>query len=120
MGAASDMTIGNCYATGNVSAGSTVGGLIGYQFGGNTANCYAVGTATGGSAVEVGGLVGGTTGSISGCYFNSVNTNNGLGTPATLANMRLQATYSGWDFTAIWGITAGVNSGYPYLRSIDF
>jgi hypothetical protein len=45
------------------------------------------------------------------------HTNNGVGTAETLADMKLKATYSGWDFTNTWGIDPGVNGGYPYLLS---
>ena len=32
--------------------------------------------------------------------------------------MKTQATFTdaGWDFTDIWGISAGQNNGYPYLQ----
>ena len=34
----------------------------------------------------------------------------------TSAEMKQQATYEGWDFDTVWGISAGINDGYPYLR----
>jgi hypothetical protein len=31
------------------------------------------------------------------------------------AEMQQQATYAGWDFLTVWGLSPGVNNGYPYL-----
>jgi hypothetical protein len=32
--------------------------------------------------------------------------------------MKSQEEYIGWDFTSIWTIDSGINSGYPYLQSV--
>lgn len=37
------------------------------------------------------------------------------GVPKTTAQMKSQATYSGWDFSSVWGIDPALNNGYPYL-----
>ena len=34
----------------------------------------------------------------------------------TTAEMKQQTTYEGWDFENVWGISASINDGYPYLR----
>jgi hypothetical protein len=72
-------TVSNSYAIGNVSANSSVGGLVGYNQG-PVSNCYAIGNVVAGGVVGnanaviggfgVGGLVGlHEEGSVSSCYF---------------------------------------------------
>jgi hypothetical protein len=122
-------TIKNSYSTGSVSGtnqvGVETGGLVGLND--STAeidNCYAVGYVTGG--VEVGGLVGSNAGvTPTACYYDSQTTgqsDTGKGDPRTTNQMKLidtsVTTYSGWDFTTVWGISSGINGGYPYLRSV--
>ena len=34
----------------------------------------------------------------------------------TTAEMKQKSTYEGWDFENVWGISASINDGYPYLR----
>lgn len=36
-------------------------------------------------------------------------------TATTTIAMQTQTTYSGWDFSTIWGIDPSVNGGYPYI-----
>jgi len=61
-------TVSNCYATGSVSGGDYVGGLVGYNYyEGTVSNCYAAGSVSG-DYYYVGGLVGGNTGTVSNCY----------------------------------------------------
>ena len=71
--------IENCYATGNVTAGSFTGGLVGWNYTDQTGqissitNSYATGNVSGGS--YTGGIVGWNSGtgteSITQCYWNS-------------------------------------------------
>jgi hypothetical protein len=122
-------TIKNSYSTGSVSgtnqAGVETGGLVGLND--STAeidNCYAVGHVSGG--VEVGGLVGSNSGTCTASYYDSQTTgqsdDTGKGVPRTTNQMKLidtsVTTYSGWDFTTVWGISSGINGGYPYLRAV--
>ena len=80
-------SISNCYATGDVSGYSYVGGLVGGNAGtgtGSISNCYATGdvTATGkGIGIfPVGGLVGLNSGSISDCHATgAVSGTNSIG-----------------------------------------
>jgi len=54
-------TVQNCYATGNVSGGSSVGGVVGggtSGAAGTVKNCYATGNVTGNSTGIAGGVVG--------------------------------------------------------------
>jgi len=118
-------TINNSYATGSVSGTSETGGLVGTNY--NAAaiinNCYAVGHVSGGTSI--GGLVGSNTGTCTASYHDSQTTgqsDTGKGEPRTTNQMKLidtsVTTYSGWDFTTVWGISSGINGGYPYLRDV--
>ncbi len=64
-------SINNCYSTGSISCstiyGSTsMGGLVGWNQQCSISNCYSMSAVSGDS--NVGGLVGGNSGSISNCY----------------------------------------------------
>ncbi len=63
-------TINNCYVTGNVTGARSVGGLVGDEYGYNTAvvNCYSTADVTGNNSV--GGLIGSDNNglTISNCY----------------------------------------------------
>lgn len=39
-------------------------------------------------------------------------------TGKTTAQMKTQATFSGWDFSTIWNIDPSTNGGYPFLRNV--
>lgn len=123
--------IRNCFATGAISGGSCIGGLVGRnQIESSVENCYSTGVPTGTS--EVGGLIGG--------FYNSTATNSfwdteisGIevsagGTGKTTAEMQTLCTYvdgteASWDFMTtagngtadIWGMNAAENGGYPFL-----
>ncbi|MBA7698356.1 hypothetical protein ES703_107033 [subsurface metagenome] len=73
-----DGTITNCYAGGGSVAGdSRVGGLVGHNYSGTITNCYATGSVSGGG--YVGGLVGYNSGTITDCYSTASVTGNGVG-----------------------------------------
>ncbi|HEX3043402.1 MAG TPA: GLUG motif-containing protein [Bacillota bacterium] len=113
VGRAYDSTITNSYATGSVTGDEIGGGLVSYCIG-NITNSYAAGHVTV-TTGDTGGLVGYIYGDITGCYYDtntSGQTDTGNGDPKTTAEMKQQATFVGWDFTAIWDIT----TGYPFLR----
>ncbi len=119
-------TISYCYALSDVTGYRYIGGLVGQNGSGTSAvtACYATGAVTG--STGVGGLLG-YSGSVTGSdsYFNSANTENGYGNAVSLANMKLQDTFAGWDFVdetangeeEIWSIGT-LNSGYPYLTDL--
>jgi hypothetical protein len=73
--------INGCSASGTVTGGFYVGGLVGYNYGtGNTiTNCYAAGPSSGDDSV--GGLIGfNNRSSVSGCYAaGNVSGNNNIG-----------------------------------------
>jgi len=118
-------SISNSYATGNVTGDSYVGGLIGYN---NTStdvsNSYAIGKVSGSSSV--GGLAGSNnfSYSITNSYYNketAKQTDTGKGIGKTTTEMKMQSTYSGWNFSTVWTIvnssnTANLNNGYPILQ----
>ena len=108
-------TITNCYAIGNVSGQSNVGGISGSDNAVETS--YFAGSVTG-TGSDVGGIVG--SGTVTNSYYNSdlatASNLNGFGFQRTTAEMKNQGTYAGWGFTDIWGILASVNDGYPNFR----
>ncbi|MGE0076716.1 MAG: GLUG motif-containing protein [Bacteroidales bacterium] len=60
-------TITNCYATGNVTGKSEVGGFSGENYSSSITNCYATGNVSG--TLDIGGFTGGSyNGPISSCY----------------------------------------------------
>ena len=116
-------TLENCYALASVEGTSTAGGLVGINFDNSTiSNCYAAGNVTGSTA---GGLVGNntSTASISNSFFDTQTTGqtNGVGsgsqtgvTGKTTAQMQAKTTFTGWNFTTVWGICEGTT--YPFLQ----
>lgn len=54
--------------------------------------------------------------SYSGIYYNSANitVDGGYGVGKTIAELKQQATFNGWDFTNVWKINEGVS--FPELR----
>jgi hypothetical protein len=94
-------TVSNCYATGNVTAASGVGGgLVGWNRYGTVSNCYATGNITG--ERYVGGLVGTNRGTVSNCYAagnvsgaNSVGGLVGAHDRATVSNCYATGSVTG-------------------------
>ena len=113
-------TVRQCYAWGSVAGHSGVGGLVGLNWdGGSVTQCYAACAVTG-TLGGVGGLAGGSdSGTFPASYWDaevSGPTSFTGGVGKTTAELRQQATYAGWDFSAAWGISEGAGAGYPYLR----
>jgi filamentous hemagglutinin family protein len=110
--------ISNSFATGRVSGGREVGGLVGnnYTNSGRISNSYATGNVSG--TTNVGGLVGLNTSATNVSNYwdkqTSGRTTSASGTGLTTAQMKQQASFSGWDFANIWQINQGVS--YPTLR----
>jgi hypothetical protein len=134
--------VSNSYATGDVTVGtgsSRIGGLIGYGLGnGNVTNSYAIGAVTG--ATPAGRLIGeydeGTLLASTALASGGAQLIGTQGGTATVTNSELRdvgalttfATFRdtlGWAIlsgsgafappTAIWGICADANGGYPFL-----
>ena len=112
----------NCYAAGSVTGNDYVGGLAG----GNAYTityCYSTGAVTAAaSSTNAGGLLGYTSaanGIVTDSYWNtetSAQSTSAGGEGKTTDYMKQQATFENWDFTTVWGINAGKNNGFPYLR----
>lgn len=125
-------SVTDSYARGAVSpvtvgTGINFGGLVGCNWDEVAlTNCYATGLVT--AASNAGGLVGLNDGAsmvtVTSCYYDSQTTgqsDTGKGEPKTTAEMLLQGTYTGWDFTVVtgvWLINSGVNNGYPALSGL--
>ena len=110
-------TIIKSYATGPVhGTGNNIGGLVGRHVGA-IINCYAAGVIMG--TVNVGGLVGENLGTVSDSFWDTESSgqaSSGGGTGKTTAEMKQQATFSGWGFVSTWGIFENVS--YPLLRAL--
>ena len=120
-------SLSDCYATGAVHTTGTIGwwgytgGLVGYGSDTSITSCFASGAVT---SLKVGVGKGGIVGSVSGtttvtnCFYDTNTTgmtaaNEAHGTAKTTAEMKLQATFTGWDFTNVWNIGGGA----VYLRA---
>jgi hypothetical protein len=68
-----------------------VGGLVGYKYNGTATNSFWDIDASGQS------------GSV-------------LGTGKSTSDMKMQSTYTSWDFGSTWSIQDDFNDGYPYLQ----
>lgn len=106
-------TIANTFATGTVSGTSKVGGLIGLLDDSNVNNSYSSGAVSGSS--NAGGLVGFSgvnagPNNVTSSYWDtqaSGQPTSVRGTEKTTAQMKQQATFSGWDFINTWSIVEG-------------
>jgi len=107
--------IENSYARGNVTGDTNVGGLIGSNA--NDVNfTYSTGVVSGNS--NVGGLIGADTGQVGDSYWDnetSGQSSSASGTGKTTIDMKLQPTFTGWDFYNIWNTSPTVNNGYPHF-----
>ncbi len=110
-------TVSNSYATGNViGAGGYVGGLVGYNNNQLVLNSYSAGNVSGPS--NLGGFIGYSNGgSVVDCFWDNetsgrTTSDGGLG--KNTSDMMRQVTFTGWDFTIIWGIYE--THSYPFLR----
>lgn len=114
--------INNCFARGSVGGtGSSHGGFVGSNATTPSISyCYAASTVDGDS--NMGGFAGTSDwGTISNSHYDSdVSglTGSNYGSAQTTSEMKNQSTYTGWDFSSIWGIYATENDGYPYLKDL--
>lgn len=126
-------TATDVYATGSVhsgaTSGSSAGGLIGTLLSGSLTRGYARGAVdVTGTWSSVGGLVGGSAGTITDSFWNPTDAGAaataGFGTQATAVAMRTAALYdgAGWAIVAgwqptgsTWGACSAVNGGSPFL-----
>lgn len=108
--------ITSCYSESTVNGGVFVGGLAGYCLFGTIQSSYSAGLVGGESFA--GGLVGWAFSStVLSCYWDvdtSQQQNSAVGTGKSQAEMKMQSTYSDWDFGGTWWMPA---DGYPRLLS---
>jgi hypothetical protein len=104
-------TIENCYATGMVS-GMSSGGLVGNNHYATIRNSFAVGKSA------TGGLVGGNLYStVSNGYYNKETSGKaGKGTGLSIAQMKHQGSYAGFNFDTVWTIVEG--ESFPQLLGV--
>ncbi|MBV8800874.1 MAG: hypothetical protein JO208_13835 [Alphaproteobacteria bacterium] len=129
-GAASPIT--NSYATGHVSCGPSscsVGGLGGGADRSALSQVYSTGSVSGGAGSYVGGVIGfdnASSGSATAGYWDldTSGVSEGAGNVANdpgltgLSDAQLKSGLpSGFD-PNIWGQSAGINNGYPYLLAL--
>lgn len=110
-------SINQSYSLTDITNGGTaeVGGLVGENRGVITVS-YAAGNVNT-SATTKGGLVGLNSGSVSRSYYDSVTSGQSdiyKGIALTTAQMKQQASFSGWNFISVWENQG--DSTYPTLR----
>ncbi len=109
----------NSYARSASVSGAEAGGLVGDVTGTAIAltNTYAASEALTGDGAE--GLVGevGTDSeyAVTASYFLD-SASGSVGEALSAAAMRSEASYDGWDFSAVWQLEAG--SDFPELRAL--
>jgi len=123
-------TTTNSYSRGPVihtsSGQGSIGGCVGNTYSGVAMSyLYSTGlySTLSSNPSNVGGLIGNNYVSATNSYWDTQTSglaSSGSGTGKTTAQMKDQATYSGWDFDTIWIIDGVNNDGYPYLRWQDF
>lgn len=108
--------IEDCYALGESVGTFSVGGLVGHLWSGTQVkNSYSTGEVTADSGA--GGLVGENSGTITNSYYNgetSGQADTGKGISKTTLEMIQVATYTDWDFSLNWTIVE--LGSYPYLK----
>ena len=124
--------ISDCYARGAVAitAGVTansgdIGGFVGLVNNVNAIldDCYSTGAITATDIPDVGGFCGDNSGTVTNCFWDTQTSgteDSDGGTGKTTTQMKAEATFTdaGWDFSAIWGIEAVTNDGYPALIAV--
>lgn len=114
-----------CYAIGSVRGTNYAGGFAGYvnySINITITDCYSTGIiSSSGTGYGFGFYTGAGTITVSDCFYNSTTAAGLLDDYAigeSTSDMKLQATYTGWDFTSatpVWAIDTK-NDGYPYLK----
>jgi len=130
-GALANIDITNCYNTGIVTAATNhAGGIAGHMIKGAfdikiNYTYNSAGVSITGAGTNFGGIVGSFGGTATALanidksyYIDTITGGTAAGTATPDADLKLQATYTGWDFINTWVIgPATVNGGYPYFES---
>lgn len=117
-------TLANVYATGTARGTYYTGGILGDLGGGSLTDAYTTVAVSGGYSGAVLGLYNSSTRPhVSGVYFNSADSSttqavgfNSTGGITDTPNLTSESTFSGWNWTSVWGINPALNSGTPYLQ----
>lgn len=120
----SQSPITNSYASGAVTGTSDVGGLVGFTMGAISTS-YSTGAVTGTN--NVGGMVGflfePAVPLLTDTFWDTTTSNQGASaaggvasTGLATADMKMQASFTNWDFTDTWVIRE--NNSYPLLRGM--
>jgi len=121
--AGSRLIVKDCYSRCDISGElgnanpSNAGGLIGRITAGTIENAYSAGVVNSNDATA-GGMIGDIstgTPTITDCFYDMGETKIG-GTGKTTTEMKMESTYTNWDFTNVWLIDPLANDGYPYLN----
>ena len=121
--------ITNCYAAGSVSSGVLVrnnwfgeiinsyvksGRLTESNTSGTIINCYAIDDRENASAhlIPIDSRI------TSSYYYSETSETNS--NKRTSGEMKRIKTYANWDFRNVWGMSAAINGGYPYLRGFRY
>lgn len=105
----------NCYSNVKVSGVTRIGGLVGYSSSTNCKieNSYSTGHVT--STGVLGGLIGEGASTVTNSFWDIKTSGVSIsagGIGKTTEEMKIQSTYTNWDFISTWGI----NGDYPYLQ----
>jgi len=113
----------NCYNTGTITSYhstegiySMMGGICGLARSCAISNCYNTGTVN--ISTSRGGICGDINpSSVSNSYCLDLY-GNPFGIQLTNVQMQDQASFVGFDFSTVWGISPNFNNGYPYLQNL--
>ncbi len=102
----SGSSIATCYSTGNVTSGTTLGGVAG-----NTNTATITDTFWNNESVQT----------VNGYAFPAairmgIGVGTGAATGLNTAQMKQQASFTNFDFDTVWEMVNGQNDGYPVLR----
>jgi hypothetical protein len=112
----------NCYSTCSVSGQSDVGGIVGDNDGGMVHNSYSAGIVNG-TGQNIGGVAGWNgSGKVINTFWDkeiSKIDKSYAGIGKTSNEMKDINTYVklGWNFAALWKISAESNNGYPFIEN---
>jgi hypothetical protein len=121
VGKTDEAVIKDAYAVGKVEGDDYVGGLVGKNFDSYVYNGYSSGKVTGYD--YVGGLIGdhdpyyNQKAKVESSYWdfqNSRISDSDKGYPRDSIQMKIQSTFSGWDFNNVWCMAEGKT--YPQLQ----
>lgn len=116
-------SVSNCFTTGTVKASFYAGGLVGRLDSGTIENCYSIGRVSGITGY-IGGLVGYQFGGEVNSSFWNITTSRietsfgGIGkATAEMLDVNIYLN-AGWDFNNIWYFPAKKELSYPQLRGV--